>query len=79
MKVANFHHSFCHKSEKLSLQRIVVKSVFVTCRYNSIINIQMEKSILRNDNELHHAFGIILSIEIFSEYINRIAGLIYEK
>lgn len=36
-----------------------------------------ENSPLENDFELHEAFGIILSIESFSNYINEIIELIY--
>lgn len=40
----------------------------------------MVKSYLpENDLELHEAFGIIMSIESFSEYVNQISELIYNE
>ncbi len=39
----------------------------------------METTLPKNDLELHEAFGIILSIESFSDYITDIAELIYNN
>jgi hypothetical protein len=39
----------------------------------------MEISLSKDDLELHEAFGIILSIEMFSDYISDIAELIYDN